>query len=84
MKEIYLTKHAIKRLQDRKISFEEVRETIFQSKWNDAKHSRFYATKVFQFDQEQKGSKYEYKEVTVFFTEESDKIIAITAIAKYF
>ena len=84
MKEIRLTKHAFTQINNRGIKFNEIHETIFSSNWNKTKHLRFLATKVFNYNQNWEDEFYTQKEVKVIFKVEDDKIIVITAIARYF
>jgi len=82
--EIVFTKHSLKQLESRGILQKEVIEVIRDSKWLDAEHFRFSVTKVFMFNDNWEGEFYRQKEVKVIFKRENDKIIVITAIARYF
>ena len=84
MNDFQFTKHSLKQASDRGISQYEIKDTIISAKWKDAKHKRFSATKVFEYNQIWEGVSYKQKEVKVIFTKENDKIIVITAIARYF
>ena len=82
--EIIFTKHSLKQIESRGISQKEVIGSIHNSKWFNAEHFRHSATKVFMFNDNWEGEFYKQKEVKVIFKKENDKIIVITAIARYF
>ncbi len=84
MEEIIFTKHSLKQIELRGISREEVIESIHNSTWLNAEYFRFSVTKVFVFNNNWEGEVYKQKEVKVIFKKENDKIIVITAIARYF
>lgn len=52
MKEIYFTRHALKQLEDRKATEDEVKETIRNSKWKTEREGRMSASKIFKFEKE--------------------------------
>lgn len=82
--EFQFTKHALKQSNDRGISQDEVKDTILYTRWIDAERGRFSTKKVFEYNKIWEGILYKQKEVKAIFIKENDKIIVITAIARYF
>lgn len=75
--------HLRRRMEQRGITKEEVRETL-QRGWTsgDAKPGTRGRTLVFTYDAQWEGTHYEEKEVTVYFKSDST-LILLTAIARY-
>ena len=82
--EFQFTKHALKQSNDRGISQDEIKDAILSCKWVTVEHGRSSAKLVFKYNKSWEGVFYKQKEVKVIFTKENDKIIVITAIARYF
>jgi hypothetical protein len=76
--------HLRRRMEQRGITKEEVCETV-QRGWMslDAKPGTHGRTLVFTYDARWEGTHYEEKEVTVYFKTDEDRLILLTAIARY-
>ena len=78
------TKHSLKQANDRGISLEEIEQALIYTLWQDVRYNRYSSIKVFEYNQIWEEVFYRQKEVKVIFTQEDDKIIVITVIARYF
>ena len=78
------TKHVLKRASDRGIDLSEIRDTVESSEPTPEKYNKLSVVKVFQYNKYWEGVFYREKEVKVLFVRENDKIVVITAIARYF
>ena len=76
--------HVRRRMEQRGVSKEEVRETI-NAGWEatDAKPGTEGRTLVFSYDAVWEGTHYDEKEVTVYFKIEEDDLILLTVLARY-
>ena len=84
MKKVIFTKHALKQANDRGVSLEEIEQALIDTLWQDVRYNRYSSIKVFEYNQIWEEVFYRQKEVKVIFTQEDDKIIVITVIARYF
>ena len=76
--------HLRRRMEQRGIKEEEVRQTLREG-WDapDAKPGTEGRTLVFTYDADWEGAHYEEKEGTVYFKFESEQLVVLTAIARY-
>jgi len=76
--------HVRRRMEQRGVTEEEVRETI-NAGWeaSDAKPGTDGRTLVFSYDETWEGTHYDEKEVTVYFKIEEDGLILLTVLARY-
>jgi hypothetical protein len=76
--------HVRRRMEQRGVTEEEVRETLDVG-WAapDAKPGTDGRTQVFPYDETWEGTHYDEKEVTVYFKKEEGKIILLTVLARY-
>ncbi|GIW41265.1 MAG: hypothetical protein KatS3mg076_1842 [Candidatus Binatia bacterium] len=84
MKPIRLSGHALRYLDRRGFSVEEVEEAIRTAQWRPAELGRLECHKDYAFGQVWNGVVYSTKRVRPIFVEEPNEVVVVTVYTYYF
>jgi hypothetical protein len=81
--ELFLGNRVERKMQERGITEEEIRQTIQAGRISPADLGRSKATRVFTAGYHREGIDYRHKEIQVVFVEEPWATVVVTVIARY-
>jgi len=80
---IQINQHTLERAEERGTSEEEITDVIETGFEIPGKHGRIGKAKVYEFEKERHGRKYEQKRVEVFYVKEEDVLVTVTVYVFY-
>jgi hypothetical protein len=80
---IQIDQHTLERAEERGTSEEEITDVIETGFEIPGKHGRIGKAKVYEFEKERHGRKYEQKRVEVFYVKEEDVLVTVTVYVFY-
>jgi hypothetical protein len=80
---IQIHQHTLERAEERGTSEEEITDVIETGFEIPGKHGRIGRAKVYEFEKERHGRKYEQKRVEVFYVKEEDVLVTVTVYVFY-
>ena len=81
--EIQIDPHTLERAKERGTDESEIKDVIMNGRVISAKYGRQGKTHIYPFKRERRGKYYEQKKVEVFYLQEEEVIITVTAYVFY-
>ena len=78
-----ITRHTLARAEERGTNEAEISDVLASGFSIPAKYHKMGKAKVYQFAQERHGKRYAQKRVEVFYVQEADDLIVVTAYVFY-